>query len=363
MLSSFDKPIFTVIGTLDADGDGYFNSRDAFPFDPAAREDRDHDGSPGKNEWCPDKGEKDSTTGLHEDKFLDDPAASIDNDNDGCPDEWNPGKSREDSTSKPKLELDAFIDEPGACLDTDGDGMPDTINFQVVIDQKLIEDTDDDNDGMPDWWEEEKRQYADWDGDGRSNLDEYRKDSHPYKKDVVSDKGEDLLLLPIVIVIIIILIIIGLFMYTKMRRDTLLENKIRAKILDLISKNPGIHYRKILNELNLNMSVLTHHLNMLEQQQFIKSLQDSMYRRFYAINAPINKELILSNVQLKILKSIHDTPGISQSEIARNLGVARKVVNYHIRILSDANFINVEPSGRESQCFYLEGLDYKTVHT
>ncbi|WP_455391774.1 winged helix-turn-helix transcriptional regulator [[Eubacterium] cellulosolvens] len=381
MLNSTNAPVFTIMGFLDADDDGYFNSKDAFPFDPAAREDRDKDGSPGRNEWVPGKGEKDSTTGLHEDKFPDDPAASIDGDGDGCPDDWNPGKSQKDSTSKPKLTLDAFLDEPGACMDTDGDGMPDTINFARLIKKDLIEDTDDDNDGLPDWWEEEMGQYAtennltnvfdpknnsdaqfDWDGDGRSNLDEYRKNTHPYKKDVRSaDEFDVISILPFLIAIIIVILILIVFMYSKMRRDELLENKLRAKILEHINRNPGIHYRKILNDLNLQMGVLTHHLNMLERQQYIKSLQDSMYRRFYPINSPTNTDLILSDMQKNILQAIHDAPGISQAEVARNLGVARKVVNYHIRILSDADFIDVELSGRESQCYYRRGLDIEAT--
>jgi DNA-binding MarR family transcriptional regulator len=380
MLNSTTRPVFTVVGTLDADNDGYFNSRDAFPFDPAASLDTDSDGAPDK--WNPQKSAKDSTTGLYLDAFKNDISASKDADNDNCPDIWNTGMSQADSTSNPKLTLDRFLDNPGACADTDLDGLPDIIIKEKNTQPELIEDTDDDNDGLPDTWEDEWLSYAiehnmtprfnpkdpsdaalDFDNDGFTNADEYKKGLNPYKKDD-KDGGEDTTTANIAIIIgliVMVILFLILFTYIKKRREDLLDNKIRAKILDYINKNPGIHYRKILKDLDLQMGVLTHHLNMLEQQDYIKSLQDSMYRRFYSISAPINTKLILSSVQQKILRLIKDIPGISQAEIARKLGLARKVVNYHIRILSDAGFVNVELDGRESQCYYLSGLDLKAT--
>jgi predicted transcriptional regulator len=100
------------------------------------------------------------------------------------------------------------------------------------------------------------------------------------------------------------------------------------------------------------MGTTTHHLNMLEQQQFIRSAQDGMYRRFYPYGMQPDHKLILSDIQTKIVEEIKLNPGISQVNIARNIGVARKVVNYHIKILADAGFIYVETIGRESACYY-----------
>lgn len=147
-------------------------------------------------------------------------------------------------------------------------------------------------------------------------------------------------------------------MYTKIRREQLLEHKVRAEILEHINSNPGIHYRKLLNDLDLQTGVLTHHLNMLERQMFIRSLQDSMYRRFYPVSTPINNKLILSEVQQNILKTIRAQPGISQAEIGRQLNHAKKVVSYHVKILSDADFVRVESTGRTNQLYYLDGLDF-----
>ncbi len=91
---------------------------------------------------------------------------------------------------------DAFPNDPAASVDTDGDNLPDKVKPDV--NSSLIEDTDDDNDGLPDLWEEKWTQYAidynidyffntknasdamhDPDSDGFSNLNEYLKDTNP----------------------------------------------------------------------------------------------------------------------------------------------------------------------------------------
>ena len=91
---------------IDTDGDGVFDTTDAFPSDNAASEDSDGDEYP--DDWNPGKNQSDSTTNLSIDAFPFDPAASIDTDGDGFPDHWNPGNNQGDSNSIPPLELDKY---------------------------------------------------------------------------------------------------------------------------------------------------------------------------------------------------------------------------------------------------------------
>jgi predicted transcriptional regulator len=163
-----------------------------------------------------------------------------------------------------------------------------------------------------------------------------------------------LLLIPIVIIILIVV-----FFYTKMHRDRVLEHKTRDKIYSYITAHPGIHYRGVMQDLNLNMGVLSHHLNMLEQQHYIKSDQDGMYRRFYPVGSKLNNGTIIADAQKEILNAIHVNPGITQSDLAKTLNQNRKNVHYHVKKLSNKGMIRVEPAGRESHCFYLTGLDYQ----
>lgn len=62
------QPAFdTYVPTDDGDGDGVVNDQDAFPQDPAASLDSDHDGYP--DAWNPGMGPDDSTLGLVLDAF------------------------------------------------------------------------------------------------------------------------------------------------------------------------------------------------------------------------------------------------------------------------------------------------------
>jgi DNA-binding transcriptional ArsR family regulator len=289
---------------------------------------------------------------------------STDSDEDGLPDYWEE-QYFGNSTNY------------GASDDPDMDDLTNLEEYQIGTNPTMV---DTDMDGMPDWWEVQygldpldyTDSSADTDGDGFSNTDEYKgmsnpNDKHSYPKESADKKdgdGEnealDMMALPIILfgVPIVVILLAVMFVYTKMRREQLLEHNVRANIYEYINKNPGVHYRGIMNDLNLQMGVLTHHLNMLEQERYIKSAQDGMYRRFYSFNAPVNSGLVLNDVQEKILQHIRDRPGISQADVARNLGYTRKVVYYHVKILSNAGFIHVETAGRESRCFYIEGLDF-----
>jgi hypothetical protein len=58
---------YNYVPNNDGDGDGVANTADAFPLDPAASVDSDHDGYP--DAWNPNKSQADSTTGLTLDAF------------------------------------------------------------------------------------------------------------------------------------------------------------------------------------------------------------------------------------------------------------------------------------------------------
>ena len=112
---------------VDSDNDGYADSYDAFPDDPAAAIDTDLDGMP--DDWNVDATEQQIIDSA---LILDD-----DDDNDGVTDEF-----------------DAFPYDAVASTDTDGDGMPDTWNEGAteteIAESYLVLDNDDDNDGIPD---------------------------------------------------------------------------------------------------------------------------------------------------------------------------------------------------------------------
>ena len=140
-------------------------------------------------------------------------------------------------------------------------------------------------------------------------------------------------------------------MYSKIKKENLLRHAVRGRIYEYVKENPGFHYRAILNDLDLTMGVLTYHLNRLEKGEYLKSRQDGMYRRFYVTGRKTEVRFFLSDIQESIMSAIRENQGISQSKIAEGIGVTRKVVNYHVKILDQAGLIYMEDRGRETACF------------
>jgi DNA-binding transcriptional ArsR family regulator len=158
----------------------------------------------------------------------------------------------------------------------------------------------------------------------------------------------------LIIAIAAIVTVTAVVMYSKIKKENLLRHAVRGRIYEYVKENPGHHYRAILTDLDLTMGVLTYHLNRLEKGEYLKSRQDGMYRRFYVTGRKTEVRFFLSDIQESIMSVIRENQGISQTKIAEGIGVTRKVVNYHVKILDQAGLIYLEDRGRETACFAAE---------
>jgi len=147
---------------------------------------------------------------------------------------------------------------------------------------------------------------------------------------------------------IVLLMIFGI--YSKIRRERILEHETRKRIVDHIRENPGAHYSAILEALGLPHGVLTHHINMLEAQEVVFSKQDRQYRRFYIDGMYRTGPLILGT-QKSILDEVRRHPGRSQAQVARKLGLGRMVVSYHVSELQKLGMVSIDRNGRENHLF------------
>ena len=159
----------------------------------------------------------------------------------------------------------------------------------------------------------------------------------------------------IFIIIPIVLAIVGIAAYTKIKRSKLLEQKRREQIFKYVNENPGEHFRAIQRALDLEIGTVSHHINKLESEEFIKSRQDGQYRRFYPMDSKIDVKLILSQLQQNILNWIKNNPGISQKTIAIQMGMEHKLINYHLKILKNAGFIYTEEQDKDNVYFSAAG--------
>ena len=132
---------------------------------------------------------------------------------------------------------------------------------------------------------------------------------------------------------------------------SVLDNLNRKNIFEHVKANPGVHFNQLLRDLEMQPGALSYHLNVLEKKEYVKSIQDGNYRRFFLYGTSTDFKIALTSIQLRILSIVNERPGISQSKISESIGKNRMLINYHVKILRDAGIISVEKSGRESLCF------------
>ena len=147
-------------------------------------------------------------------------------------------------------------------------------------------------------------------------------------------------------------------LYTRIKKDKVLDHNIRLKVYSHIQSNPGAHFRSIMKSLSLKNGALAYHLSTLERAEYIKSQRDGIYRKFYLKPGRLDEpsKILKSPDEIKklILEKIRMEPGISQSRIAKSINESRQLVNNYIKILKDEGKIYLKKNGRESKCFIEE---------
>lgn len=142
--------------------------------------------------------------------------------------------------------------------------------------------------------------------------------------------------------------LLGFFipLYTRLKKEEILDHFTRGKIYGYIVANPGDHYNSIKKALELSDGSFSHHIHILEKEGIIKSARDGTYRRFYLPGMKVQDNGgSLKRSQLLIIDSIKETPGISQKDIASILGVSSATVNYHLKELIKLGIVKAERVG------------------
>jgi predicted transcriptional regulator len=139
-------------------------------------------------------------------------------------------------------------------------------------------------------------------------------------------------------------------LYARVRKDEVLDNSVRYLIHGHVIDNPGIHYKALLRELDLSNGLVTYHLEVLEREGFIHSVRDGTLRRFYAANVrvPSDRRLTPEQVEAAIKDMVYKHPGISQKQLIEELGLARRVVGYHLHELVSAGALVATQRGRNT---------------
>ena len=147
-------------------------------------------------------------------------------------------------------------------------------------------------------------------------------------------------------------------LYTRLRRDEILDHETRGLLKGFIYAEPGVHYNEILRRLNLSNGTASYHLMALEREGIIKSRSCGRLKRFY----PAEMKFIdippkLGMIQEIILRTVQQKEGLSQREIARVLEISHSNVNRQVKKLVEMGFLRLVREGVTTRCYLVERKD------
>jgi predicted transcriptional regulator len=141
-------------------------------------------------------------------------------------------------------------------------------------------------------------------------------------------------------------------LFTRLKRQEVLNQFTRGEIFGFIKANPGVHLTSIKENLDLSNGVLAYHLRVLVREEFIVARREGGYKRFYPRDMRIpRKRVHFSRLQMDILEKLRMHPGATQAALARMLGESKQVVHYNLGVLIAAEVVRVERDGSRTCCY------------
>jgi predicted transcriptional regulator len=135
-------------------------------------------------------------------------------------------------------------------------------------------------------------------------------------------------------------------------RKTLLDNPVRSHIFDCIRKVPGIHLRALSAATGTSLGTLRYHLNILQENHTITSLNEGGHLHFYENNGtytPMQQTVLryLRNENTcAILEELQHRRPASRQDIAEAVGISAPAVSWHMKRLEEDRIVRQEKAGR-----------------
>jgi len=143
-------------------------------------------------------------------------------------------------------------------------------------------------------------------------------------------------------------------LYTRLKKDDLLDQPNRNTIYHYIISNPGTNLSTIFNDLDLGYGTLIHHLNILEKEGLIFSSKEMGIKRFNLrksedVSNDTYTESHISPLQREILEYLKEHDSITRREIEVDLGIKSSTLIYSLRRLREWGLIQRKGSRKNAE--------------
>lgn len=126
--------------------------------------------------------------------------------------------------------------------------------------------------------------------------------------------------------------VILLPLFTRLRRDRLLDNPVRARLYERIRAEPGIHLAELEEFLGIGKGATRHHVDQLARHKLVFVLDDAGYSRVYAsghvpLDVARRTAVLRAGSNARVYELYATRPSSSLREAARELGMSAPSVH------------------------------------
>lgn len=158
-------------------------------------------------------------------------------------------------------------------------------------------------------------------------------------------------LLAVALAVALVLIPVGL-LYHRLSRNEILSNRTRARILETIRAEPGVHERALAHRLGIHPSTVDYHARLLHRYGFIEVVHTENEKCYFENAGRFSREdrvriiASRSRTALGVLALVRERGPLSLTELARLVAIRRQSLAWHVKALSDAGVVRIRRSGR-----------------
>ena len=151
-------------------------------------------------------------------------------------------------------------------------------------------------------------------------------------------------------------------LYQRLQRDAALENPVRARLYEVVARNPGITIQDAAEKVGIARTTASYHLRILGREGLVIERPARKSVHYYRNDGRLNED---EQLRLQALASertrnvavlLTQKPGLQRSELARLLGLSIATVNWHLRPLSQRGLVREESRGRRRHLFPTSAL-------
>lgn len=143
----------------------------------------------------------------------------------------------------------------------------------------------------------------------------------------------------------------ALLLYSRLARPRVLEQAVRAQVLDLVGREPGIHSREIVRGLDAAEGQIAYHLGVLAREKHLVSIGTPGFRRWFVTGrySPDQMRAIATlrdPTRGRVYDAVVAKPGASLSEVADAIGVSLPQTSRAVSALVRGGLVERQANGR-----------------